>query len=193
MIARNTVPFHATPFHVCEVGRVRDAHVIPSAELAACVPPLATVTNSARLALHAIADHAADAGRVRAVQVMPSAEVAAAVPPEAIAQNTVPLHVTADQFEDVGRVREVQVIPSGEEAACVPPEAMATKRFVPFHATPVQFAVAGNIPCEIGVIVGVRKEPSVGASKYGPSVKTAGARENVPKALAVGSVVTARF
>lgn len=120
--------------------------MIPSGEDAAIVPPEATATNSVSPLAHAIADQLALVGNVRAVHVIPSGDVAAAVPPVAIAQNTVPFQVIADQLADVGNVRDVQVIPSAEDAACVPPDAIATKRFVPFHATPVQFAVAGNVP-----------------------------------------------
>src|SRR5258706_16099899 len=105
-MARNTVPFHATPFHVCEVGSVLDVHVIPSGELAACVPPLATATNRVSPALQAIADHAADAGSVLAFQAMPPVEAAAPVPPVAIAQNTGPFQGMADRSADVDRGRE---------------------------------------------------------------------------------------
>src|SRR4029077_20789026 len=79
LIAKNTVPFQATPLHVCEVGSVLEVQVIPSGDAAACVPPEATATNRVKPLAHAIADQFALAGKVRAVQVIPSGEVAAAV------------------------------------------------------------------------------------------------------------------
>jgi hypothetical protein len=62
---------------VAVLGRVRAVQVTPSGEVAAVVPPIATVTKTPFPKV--TESHWAELGRVRAVQVIPSGEVAAVV------------------------------------------------------------------------------------------------------------------
>src|SRR6267154_2356350 len=85
-------------------------------------------------------------------------------------QMTVPFHAIALQFADTGRTRDTHVMPSTDVAAMAEPKA-TVQNTVPFQAIALQLRAPGNVPFVAATTAGVSTVPSVGGSRYGPSLK----------------------